>query len=190
MTMRTQRLSIEELAARVRASDDVVERSHCQAIWLLAKGHTTAEVAEVTALTPRWINKLARRYEREGAATLGDQRRHNRGGKPLLSAADLAALRDRLQSPPEDGGLWTGPKVARWMALRLGLTHVHAPRGWEALKKIGWSVQAPRPRNPKSATPEEQAAFKKSSPTRWPRKPTGISARRSKSGLRMNIGSA
>jgi len=73
----------------------------------------------------------------------------------------LAALRDRLQSPPEDGGLWTGPKVARWMALRLGLTHVHAPRGWEALKKIGWSVQAPRPRNPKSATLEEQAAFKK-----------------------------
>lgn len=190
MTMLAQHLSLEELAARVRASDDVVERSHCQTIWLLAKGHTTAEVAEVTALSPRWINKLARRYEREGAAALGDQRRHNQGGKPLLSAADLEALRERLQTPPEDGGLWTGPKVARWMAVRLGLVHVHAPRGWEALKKIGWSVQVPRPRNPKSATPEEQAAFKKSSPTRWPKKPTSTPTCPSKSGQRMNIGSA
>jgi len=29
------------------------------------------------------------------------------------------------------------------------------------LKALGWSIQAPRPKNPKSATPEEEAAFKK-----------------------------
>src|SRR5262249_54981916 len=29
-------------------------------IWLLAKGHTSTEVAELVALTPRWVNKLAR----------------------------------------------------------------------------------------------------------------------------------
>ena len=49
----------------------MVERSHCQAIWLLAKGHSTAEVAEIVALTPRWVNKLARRYEADGADALG-----------------------------------------------------------------------------------------------------------------------
>lgn len=108
MTMMAQHLSIDELEARVRGCSDAVERSHCQAIWLLAKGHSTAEVAEVVALTPRWINKLARRYERTGAVALGDQRRRNPGGKPLLSAADLAALRERLRRPPDDGGLLDG----------------------------------------------------------------------------------
>lgn len=161
MTIEGHHLSVGELEARVRGSSEVIERSHCQAIWLLAKGHTTAEVAEVTALSQRWVNKLARRYERDGADALGDQRRRNPGGRPLLSAEDLAALDERLREPPDDGGLWTGPKVARWMAARLGLAHVHAPRGWEALKKLNWSIQQPRPQNPKSATPDEQAAFKK-----------------------------
>ena len=190
MTMMVHHLSIGELQARVRACSDVIERSHCQAIWLLAKGHTTAEVAEVMALSQRWVNKLARRYERDGAGALGDRRRHNPGGKPLLSAVDLAALRERLRRPPDDGGLWTGPKVARWIAARLGLAHVHAPRGWEALKKLNWSIQEPRPKNPKSATPEEEAAFKKSLPTRWPRKPASIQTSRSRSGRQTNIGSA
>ncbi len=37
----------------------MVERSHCQTIWLLAKGHSTAEVAEMVALSPLCVNKLA-----------------------------------------------------------------------------------------------------------------------------------
>ena len=79
----------------------------------------------------------------------------------LLSEADLEALRERLATPPEDGGLWSGPKVARWIAARRGLVHVHAPRGWEALQKIGWSLPVPRPKNPHAASPDEQEAFKK-----------------------------
>ena len=146
-----QQETVEELEARFRAAKDVVERSHCQVVWLLAKGHSTADVAEIAALSPRWVNALARRYLAEGVEALGDRRRRNAGAKPLLSADDLEALRERLKSPPDDGGLWSGPKVARWIAARLGLVHVHAPRGWEALKKIGWSIQAPRPRNPKAA---------------------------------------
>jgi transposase len=106
------------------------------------------------------VNKLARRYEAEGVEALGDRRRGNRGAKPLLGEADLEALRERLQTPPDDGGLWSGPKVARWIAARLGLVHVHAPRGWEALQKLGWSLQVPRPKNPRAAPPDEQEAFK------------------------------
>jgi transposase len=188
MALSAQHLSVEELAERFRSAKDVVERSHCQVIWLLAKGHTIPEVAEVVALTPRWVRKLAERYEREGAASLGDHRRYN-AGKPLLSAEDFEALRERLGAPPDDGGLWTGPKVARWMAARLGLAHVHAPRGWEALKKLDWSLQQPRPRNPRSASPDEAAAFKKSSPTRSPKKPISIPTSRSRSGRRTSTGS-
>lgn len=189
MTTLVQHLTVDELEHRFRTAKDVVERSHCQAIWLLAKGHTTAQVAAVTALTPRWVNKLAERYARDGAASLGDQRRNNAGAKPLLSAEDLAALRERLRTPPDDGGLWTGPKVARWIAARLGLAHVHAPRGWEALKKLNWSIQEPRPKNPKSASAQEQAAFKKSLPIHWPRKLRSIRTNRSRPGRRTSIGS-
>ena len=73
-----RRLTIEELEERFRGAKDVVERSHCQAIWLLAKGHSTAEVAEIVALTPRWVSALRRRYEAEGAEALGDRRRRQR----------------------------------------------------------------------------------------------------------------
>ena len=185
-----QRLTVAELEKRFRAAKDVVERCHCQAIWLLAKGHSTAEVAEIVALTPRWVNKLARRYEADGVDALGDRRRRNTGARPLLSADELEALRERLKAPPDDGGVWTGPKVARWIAARLGLVHVHAPRGWEALKKIGWSIQVPRPRNPRAAPPEDQAAFKKSSPKPSPRRPRSTPLSRSSSGPPTSTGSA
>ena len=120
MSGNAQQLSVAELEARFRAAKDVIERSHCQTIWLLAKGHSTAEVAEIVALSPRWINKLAHRYEAEGADALGDRRHGNRGARPLLDEADLEALRERLKTPPEDGGLWTGPKVARLGSRRGG----------------------------------------------------------------------
>lgn len=190
MTMSAEHLTVDELEVRFRAAKDVVERSHCQVIWLLAKGHTTAEVAELVAMTPRWVNKLARRYQQAGVGALGDQRRRNVGCKPLLSAQDLDALGERLRTPPSDGGLWTGPKVAQWIAARLGLEHVHAPRGWEALKKLNWSIQSPRPHNPKAAGPQEIETFKKTSRTRSPKKPTSIRTCRSRFGPRTSIGLA
>jgi len=55
-------------------------------------------------------------------------------------------------------------KVAAWMAGELGLAKVAAQRGWEALKAVGWSIQKPRPKNPKAASPAEEEAFKKTRP--------------------------
>ena len=59
----------------------------------------------------------------------------------LLTEDVLSALSERVRMPPEDGGVWSGPKVAVWMARRLGLAQVHPQRGWEALRRIGWSIQ-------------------------------------------------
>jgi hypothetical protein len=56
------------------------------------------------------------------------------------------------------------------MAAELGLKLVAPQRGWEALKAIGWSIQTPRPKNPKSALPEEAAAFKKNSRMHLPKR--------------------
>ncbi|TDH55075.1 transposase [Dankookia rubra] len=177
-------LSVAELEARYRAARDATEARHTQAIWLLAQGRTFLEVSEVLAFAPRWVEELAARYNALGPEALGDQRRRNGRAASLLTEDVLAALAERLRTPPEDSGLWSGPKVAAWMARHLGLERVHPQRGWEALKRIGWSVQAPRPRHPRAATPEQRAAFKGGSMPLSPRPGRRIPTGRSRSGRR------
>src|SRR5918992_755990 len=88
------------------------------------------------------VEELAQRYNAFGPEALGDQRRRNGRAASLLTEAVLSALAERVQAPPEDGGLWSGPKVAAWMARHLGLAKVHPQRGWEALRRIGWAAPA------------------------------------------------
>ena len=183
-------LSVEALEARYRAAQDVTEARHYQAIWLLAQGRTFLAVAQVLAFAPRRVEELAARYNASGPAALGDRRRRNGRAASLLTEAVLAALAARVRTPPEDGGLWSGPKVAAWMARHLGLAKVHPQRGWEALQRIGWSIQAPRPRHPRAATPEQRAALKGGSRRRSHRPRRRIRTGPSRSGPRMNTASA
>lgn len=148
-----------ELEARYRRARDPVARSHWQIVWLLAQHRSTAEVATVTGYSVPWVRQVAHRYAVGGAAALGDRRHANPGTPPLLDAAGQEALRTALASVPPDGGLWTGRKVAVWMATRLG-RRVGAVRGWEWLRRLGFSPQRPRPRATR-ADPDAQAAFKK-----------------------------
>ena len=182
-----EHLPVEELEARYRAARDATEARHLQAIWLLAQGRTVLEVAEVLAFVPRWVEPLAKRYNAFGPEALGDQRRRNGRAASLLTEDVLSALAERVAAPPEDGGVWSGPKVAAWMAARLGLAKVHAQRGWEALRRIGWSIQAPRPRHARAATPEERAAFKGGSRRRWRGPRRRIRTAPSRSGPRTSI---
>ena len=183
-------LVVEALEARYRAARDATEARHTQAIWLLAQGRTVLEVAEVLAFAPRWVKELAARYNAHGPAALGDQRRRNGRAASLLREDVLAALAERLQAPPEDGGLWSGAKVAAWMARHRGVEHVYPQRGWEARQRIGWSLQAPRPRHPRAATPEQQAAFKGGSMPLSLRPGRRIPTGRSRSGPRTSTASA
>ena len=115
----------------------------------------------MTAFGVRWIEQLLARYNADGPAALGDLRRGNGATASILKPELLDRLRERLCTPPDDGGVWTSAKAAAWMATELGLERVASQRGWEALKAIGWSIQAPRPRNPKAASPQQEAAYKK-----------------------------
>src|ERR1044072_2709052 len=171
-------LSVSALEQQYRSCTDVTAARHVQTIWLLAQGHTIAEVAATVSFARRWVERLLARYNAEGPQAVGDRRRRNGTSPSILRPDLLEKLKARLREPPPDGGLWTSPKVAAWMAGELGLAAVVRPtgwealkgirglspqRGWEALKAIGLSVQKPPPRHPASATPEEREAFKKSS---------------------------
>ena len=179
-----EHLPVEELERRYRAAEDATEARHIQAIWLLAQGRAVLDVASVLAFAPRWVEQLAARYNAHGPEALGDQRRRNGRAASVLTAAVLAALAERLRTPPEDGGRWTGAKVALWMAGQLGVERVHPQRGWEALKQVRWSIQAPRPRHPRSATPEQRDEFKGASRQRWHLPGQRIPTSRSRSGPR------
>jgi transposase len=156
-----QRLKVEELYQLYRLCEDNVKKSHLQVIWLLASGRTRTEVSEVTGLCSRWIREIINRYNKDGPDGLGDLRQQNQGGKPLLSGEFEQEFRSSLAGPPPGGGFWTGPKAAVWIARRLGIEKVHPQRGWDYLKRCGYSLQMPRPRHAKAATPEQQNEFKK-----------------------------
>ena len=151
---------------RYRKAKDPVERSHHQIVWLLSEGRTTREVCEVTGYSPGWVRQIARRYNERGVKGLGDRRHQNPGAKEraLLDEAGEAELLEALGGPPPGGGMWSGPKVARWIAQRNGLEEVHVQRGFEYLRKVRYSPQVPRPENA-SAEASEQEAFKKLSPS-------------------------
>src|SRR3954462_5836323 len=175
-----EHLSIAELEERFRTAKDPILARHVQVIWLLAQGHTSAEVSTVTSFVPRWIEQLRARYNAEGLAALGALRGHNGRAPSLLKPDLLERLRVRLADPPPDGGLWTSGKVACWMAGELGLASVCVQRGWEALRAIEWSIQKPRPRHPKAATPEEESTFKKNATTSLPKRPRAVPTSRSR----------
>ena len=140
------------------------ERTHWHIIWLLGDTthpRTPREVAEIVGCTPDWVRKLLKRYNAEGEAALPDKRKNN-GGRRFLVETQQAALEAALSAPPSDGGLWTGPKVAAWISETLERP-VSAVSGWKYLKRLGYTLQTPRPRHEEAATPDAQQTFKKNS---------------------------
>jgi transposase len=140
---------LDALERRYRAAKDPVARRHWQIVWLLAQGKPSAQVAAVTCYTANWVRSIAQRYNRHGPAGLGDHRYRNPGCPGLLSMAQSRALASALAQPPADGGLWTGPKVAAWMAATLGRP-VHPQRGWEMRQRLGLRPKTRRPRHVKA----------------------------------------
>jgi transposase len=158
-------LEPDEIARRYRACRSGVEKTHWQVLWLLTRSQdppTPAEVAAQLGLTPAWVRTLLKRWNAQGPEGLADRRAAVNGGRPKLSAEPQAALFEALQGRPDDGGLWSGPKVAAHVRDRWGVT-VCVETGWRWLKGLGLSLQVPRPRNPAAATADEQR--------RWERRP-------------------
>lgn len=152
-------LSTEELERNYRAAHDPVLRSHYQIMWLVARGQSSQQVFAATGYSVAWIREIVRRYNREGAAGLGDRRHDNPGQAGLLNDALCAELSAALQGAAPDAGLWNGTKVNAWLSERLGRA-VSINMGVNCLRRLGWRPQRPRPRH-QLGDPAAQAAFKK-----------------------------
>jgi transposase len=161
MTAIKPHLSSSELEHCYETASEPIAKSHFHALWLLSRGYDIDEVADLLSFSTRWVRILIKRYNEGGPEQLGDQRVNNGTEATILTPDALAALKQRLQTPPDDGGQWTGPKIARWLARFHGLKSVHDQRGWDALMTIGWSIQQPRPRHPEAADAADRASLKK-----------------------------
>jgi transposase len=138
--------------AKYRACRHPVEKTRWHALWLLLRAdhpRTPAQVAEVVGLSVITVREVLHRWNDCGPGGLADRRQGN-GAKPRLSEGQRAELFAALKRRPSDGGLWTGPKVARYVRDRWGV-RVCPQTGWQWLRDLGFTLQVPRPRHPKAA---------------------------------------
>lgn len=175
-------LTVDELFERYRRSTAAAEKTQWQILWWRAQGRGTSEVAALSGFKPDWIRRIVRAYNEHGPDAVGDGRQGN-GRAPMLPEAQQQELASLLMGPAPDGGLWSGPKVARWMSEELGRP-VHDQRGWDYFQRLGFSSQSPRPRHI-DADAEAQEAFKKNSTRSSKRRGARTPAPRSSSGARM-----
>jgi len=155
-----EHLPADEIDRRYKTCPGPREKTHWQILWLLTRPdgpRSAAAIARVVGLTPTWVRALVRRWNADGPAGLADRRRDN-GPADALTAAQQAELYQALQAEPPDGGLWTGPKVVRFVRDRWGVGVV-PQTGWRWLKGLGFSLRVPRPRHPEAATAEQQRVW-------------------------------
>ena len=152
-------LTHAELLKRFLSCRDGAATLRWQAILLKQEGRSTVDIADVCKRRVDWVRRTVRRYNANGPEAVPDHRggsNHN----AVLDQEGRDALRDALQNEdPPGGGLWSGPKVARWIGERIG-SEVTAQTGLNYLKALGFTFQRPRPRHPE-ADADAQAAFKK-----------------------------
>ncbi len=157
-------LEAEELKRRYQQAKDPVEGRRYHLLWLIKeKKYSLKQAANAVGLNYDYGKKILKTYNQEGPTAVRNRRRDpsiQRGRPPLLSPEQMEQLRQALESPPEDGGLWSGPKVAHWIAKITGREQVRPQRGWDYLKRCGYSWQRPRPRHAK-ADAQAQEDFKK-----------------------------
>ena len=134
-------LTADELLQRFQCCREVEERERLHCVLLMLRSRSTTEIAGLFLKRVDWVRRTVRRYNEGGPDAMKDGRAQN--GRPrMLTTADEEALRAALLAPPRDGGLWSGPKVAAWIAARRGVpvsNHV----GWSSLRRLGYTAQRP-----------------------------------------------
>lgn len=136
-------LTIEELKVRYRQARDTTEARRWHLLQLVASGWTIKQSADVVGLNYDYAKEIIRRYNREGPSSIKNRSRERQPpvAKSLLTSMQQQELKEALQGPAPDGGAWSGPKVAEWIAQKTGRHHVWPQRGWDYLKRLGMNLK-------------------------------------------------
>lgn len=152
--------SSEELKGKYLKSQDAVESRRWHLLWKISLGQTIKNSAIAVGINYDYAKEIVNKYNsvgEKGLENLKNKQQQQRGGKkPLLTPEQLKKLRQELESRPSDGGIWTGPKVARWIEKENSAEKVGNQRGWNYLKKLRYSWQSPRPKQRKASQIEQE----------------------------------
>lgn len=130
-------LTPDELKNRYRQARDTSEARRWQLIHLVAQDWTIKQAAQAVDLNYDYAKEIIRKYNQNGPEAVKNRTQKRQGSpRSLLSRDQQQELKQALQFPPPDGGDWSGPKVAQWIAEKTGRSHVWPQRGWDYLKRL------------------------------------------------------
>jgi len=159
--------SAAELKQKYIKSKDLVESRRWHLLWKISSGWTIKNSAIAVGINYDYAKEIVKKYNELGAEALkncrNQQRNHRGGKKSILTEEQMKKLMKDLELTSPDGGLWTGPKVARWIEKETGKERVWNQRGWDYLKKCRYSWQSPRPKH-KKGDELKQEQFKSNLP--------------------------
>lgn len=156
-------LTLEEVEEIYRTAKTPTEQRRAHLIMLRLEGVAPSQVAHLLRIRPSTVSETVRRYNERGPDCLRDARCDNPGRPPLLDETAREVLNKVLQSPPPDGGRWSGPKVARWMEKYLQREDgsIQDAMGWRMLRALNMTYKSSRRRHTNSASEEEREQWKK-----------------------------
>jgi transposase len=129
-------LTARELKRQYQQAQDHIELRRWHLLHLVDQQWTIKQAAQMVGFNYDYAKEIVRRYNQEGP--IGVKNRSQRGQpspRSLLTLAQQQELQQALQTPPSEGGRWTGSKVARWIATKTG-KQVWSQRGWEYLQRL------------------------------------------------------
>ena len=129
-------LTASEIKRLYQQAQDGVEARRWHLLHLVAQQWTVRQAAQCIGMNYDYAKAIIRRYNQDGP--LGMRNRSQLGQpspRSLLTLAQQQELKQALQEAPPDGGRWTGPKVARWIAAKTG-KQIWAQRGWDYLQRL------------------------------------------------------
>ncbi|MGB3508781.1 MAG: helix-turn-helix domain-containing protein [Microcoleaceae cyanobacterium] len=138
-------LTVEELKTRYRQAPDTIESRRWHLLLLVAQQWSIKKASQVVGLNYDYAKEIVGRYNREGPNSVKNRSKDRQPppAKSLLTMAQQQELSEALKGPAPDGGQWSGPKVARWIAKKTGRDHVWPQRGWDYLKRLGVNWKKP-----------------------------------------------
>ena len=126
----TAHLSADEVGDRYRHCSDPKEKTRWYLVWRLLRDDalTCERAGPLVGLSDTHARTVLKRWNAAGPAGLTDGRKGNRSAGKLTAAHQAEAF-DALQAEPPDGGLWSGPKLARYARDRWGDRCARRPAG-------------------------------------------------------------
>lgn len=161
-------VSLGELKKQISAEKKRQPRLRLLVAFNRKQDKSIDQIADAVGLHRRAVHDILHRFEERG---LKAAHALPKPGRPKhLTEKQLTDLRNRLlQSPKTNGfseGFWNGRMVSKLISREYKVKY---SKNWlpKLLKKIGFSYKKPRSTNPRRASDEEVAKFKKKRAERY-----------------------